>query len=582
MSESLTQINRKITLGIILLFLVIGGVFRFYSIDWGEPYFFHPDERNIASSVSQLRFPDQMSPNFFAYGSLPIYIIYFTGAGLNFVRQMPVNEVKFEDAIIIGRLYSAFFSILLIPLMISILFRIHTHATNFKNLSLFLVLIFSATSIGLIQYAHFATFEMWLTFFSIVLFWLCLKYYSKNSYRNAVFCGLITGVLLATKVAHAVVFVLPVILFLYISIKRKNLKIIDLKTISRIKILLLNLIFEFLPKVLIFSLCVAAVYVLTNPFVIFDYKSFMGSIRYESGVALGSMPVFYTGEFFDSIPIIYHIEKVYPFLLNPVNAIIFVFSLIYVIYAALRARNFLYKFLLAFYFVIFLSNAFMYVKWTRYLVPTLPFIYLICAIALLDLYKYFKALKIEKNLDLKYFIAILFAGINLLFAYAFIATVYMAEDTRVAARNFALQNIQSDSRILSEVYDLGIVPFNNDFRNIELYNFYDLDTQNLDVDYGTEGDLPYELIEKVESARYIILPSQRIYGTRIKNPIDFPRGFAFYSKLFRGEAGFRKIYETPCDFLCKIIYMNDPVFRYEQTANVFDRPTAFIFERNSK
>lgn len=576
MSLNSTTVKSKIFIFIFILLIYITVLFRIYNIDWGAPYYFHPDERNIASSVSQLRFPEQMNPNFFAYGSLPIYSIYFTGLGLNFARQIQDTAVKFEDAIVIGRFFSVLFSLLIIPLMVDILFRIHKNSKSFEKLSIFLIFVFSATSVGFIQYAHFATFEMWLTFFTALLFWFCVKFFTDSSFKNVIWCGVVMGILISTKVSHAALLPLPAIMFFYPVIKKDGFYNRDFKIFKNIKIFLLNIFVGFLPKLFLFLIFTILIYFLTNPFVVIDFKSFSGSMTYESGVALGSIPVFYTGEFFDSIPVLYHIEKIYPFLLNPFNFIIFFLSLIYV---SVKKKNFLYKYLLAFYFVLFLSNAFVYVKWTRYLVPTLPFVYLICAIAIVDLYKEFKSSYISKIKAAGYFPAVVFIAVNAFFGYAFFGTVYLSGDTRVAARDFAMRNVQSDARIISEVYDLGIVPFNNDYKSIELYNFYDLDTQNLDVEYGTEGNLPHELIQKLESAQYIILPSQRLYATRVKNPADFPRGFAFYSNLFRGDLDFKKIYETPCDVFCKITYLNDPVFRYEQTANVFDRPTVYIFER---
>ena len=50
--------------------------FVFYNLNWGAPFYFHPDERNIASSIVQLKFPDNLNPNFFAYGAFPIYLIF--------------------------------------------------------------------------------------------------------------------------------------------------------------------------------------------------------------------------------------------------------------------------------------------------------------------------------------------------------------------------------------------------------------------------------------------------------------------------------------------------------------------------
>ena len=132
-------------------------------------------------------------------------------------------------------------------------------------------------------------------------------------------------------------------------------------------------------------------------------------------------------------------------------------------------------------------------------------------------------------------------------------------------------NIPNDSQILSEVYDMGIVPFNPYYSKITLFNFYDLD-QTPDIK-------SLELENFLSQSQYIILSSQRILKTRLINKDIFPNGHKFYNELINGKLGYKKIYETSCDIFCKITYLGDPVFSFEQTANVFDRPTVFIFKK---
>ena len=108
------------------------------------------------------------------------------------------------------------------------------------------------------------------------------------------------------------------------------------------------------------------------------------------------------------------------------------------------------------------------------------------------------------------------------------------------------------------------------FSRIDLFNFYDLDLNPAKK---------AELNTRLSSYNYIILPSQRILRSRLLHSAQFPEGYQFYRDLFSGNLGFEKIYETPCDMWCNITYLGDPVFRFEETANVFDRPTVFIFKR---
>ena len=197
--------------------------------------------------------------------------------------------------------------------------------------------------------------------------------------------------------------------------------------------------------------------------------------------------------------------------------------------------------------------------------PTLPFIYLIIAITL----SYFLKKKYQQFNKI---IILTIVITNIIFALSYFITAFVRPDTRVAAYQFARRIIPSHSPIMSEVYDLGIVPFNPWFTNIALLNFYELDNHSLEISLTT-------LQTNLEKYEYIILPSQRILKTRIEKKEKFPLGNIFYEGLVNGKWGYKKIYESPCDLACKIAYLGNPIFGLEQTTNVFDRPTIMIFKK---
>ncbi len=221
--------------------------------------------------------------------------------------------------------------------------------------------------------------------------------------------------------------------------------------------------------------------------------------------------------------------------------------------------------------LLFFSQAFLFVKWTRYIVPTLPFVYLILALSITDILQL--VTKKHQISSLKYIVFSFLITISTIFALAYVITAFVQTDTRIAASLWAKQHIPSQAKILSESYDLGIVPFNADFPNISLFNFYDLDSPGLEGTYR-------QLTEALRTNEYIILPSQRIYQMRLSNAGKFPSGNRFYTMILSNQLGFTKIYETPCDMFCRITYMDNPIFSYEQTANVFDRPIVMIFRKN--
>lgn len=541
---------------VIILLTIIGGIFRFYDLNWGAPYYFHPDERNIASSISQLRFPDNLNPHFFAYGSFPIYTVFFIGTLVNFFSSCSAIEtcnVTFEQAMIIGRILSATLATLLIPLVYFLGKRIGGNSVGL------LASAFTTFSVGLIQYGHFATFEIWTTFFIIFQIYLAIWYLEEKSTFRYIPLLIVTGILTAIKISNIVFIVIPCICLLFGVFSNQKLHKHQLPGL-----LIKQIVIFFLSFTVIFS-----VFLMTNPYMFLASEEFQNSIQYESAVALGTLDVFYTGEFVNSVPVLFQGVKVLPFLLNPIVFVVALVSVFYFFFLTFQKKSPQLYLIIASFSLLFFSQTFLYVKWVRYMVPTLPFFYLFLAYSLTHI-QYVTNLKIRTRILVGVVIGLVLASI--IFSYSFLHTVYVEMDTRLHARDFAISKIPQETAIVSEVYDMGIVPFNENFSNITLFNFYDLDSQGLQVQT--------ELSRTLSLSDYIILPSQRLLSTRLRHKEAFPIGAVFYKSLQTDTKQYTQIYETPCSLFCMITYLGDPSFRYEGTANVFDRPTIKIYKLN--
>ena len=538
----------------LLLFslILIGGFLRFYNLNWGAPFYFHPDERNIASSVSQLQFPSTMNPHFFAYGSLPIYAIFFSALPLALTTchdSFSLCRVRFEDAILFGRAYSAFFSLLLIPLMFFLGKRLFSEKAGLLGAAL------ATFTTGLIQFAHFATFELWSTFFSVILFLISIHILEKPSKKNILLVAIATGLLMAIKATNLLLLPLPFIALGIGLYKQKSSR-------SNARFLV-KLLISYLFVLLVTGL----IFLLTNPFTILDFKEFQGTMHYESGVALGTIPVFYTGEFYSTIPVAYQLFKIFPFLLNPLLTILCVVGFFYGLYALIKKRAAKKFFLLLTTSLLFLPQAFFFVKWVRYMVPTIPFLLLLCVL-LLELVADSKLLR-KKHIG-KIVIACTVCT-TILFGTSYFMTAFVKKDTRVTASLFAKEHMSQSAPILADVYDMGIVAFNEHFPRITLFNYYDLDSPSPESS-------PQILSSKLNDFDYIVLPSQRLFATRLMRQKNFPEGYKFYHALTTQKNKFQKLYETPCDLFCQITYLGDQVFRFEGTASAFERPPLQIYK----
>ncbi len=534
----------------LLILILIGVLFRFYNLFWGAPFYFHPDERNIAGSISQLNFPSQLNPHFFAYGSLPIYFTFIFGLITNILTNTGTfSTLPFDSAIHSLRIISATFSVLLIPLLYWCGKLLKDTRTGF------LAAIMGMGSIGFIQFAHFGTFEMWLTLFSLLSFTFTLYYLNKPSFSLFLILSVFFGLLLGTKISS--LFLLPLFLIPLLFTKKNALLSFKISTLHLLSFITVSSI----------------IYLLSNPYSILDYPSFKDSITYESHVATGSLLVFYTGEFFKSNPFTFHLIHIYPFLLNPLILTLLIPSLVFLFIFTLKKRSILYLFLLLWLIGTFIPQTLLFVKWTRYVIPTLPFIYLVVSLALVHLYDH---LVKKPILSRKIFLTssiMIFMIINCFFAFSYVYTAFITQDTRIEAANFAKKIFNPQTKVLSEVYDLGITPF-NEFAPITLFNMYDLDP-------GNEISNTKTLHEQLSQSHYLVLPSHRLLKTRILDPKNFPHGHRFYYDLLHGKTQFSKLYETPCDLFCQVTYWSDPVFSFEQTINIFDRPNVYIFKNDN-
>lgn len=629
---------------LILFFLTIIGAFlRFYNLSWGNGFFFHPDERNIASAVLNIHFPDDSNPNFFAYGSLPIYLTYAIGALLTFLTK--TNWLEFEHTILIGRAISATLSTLMIPLVYMVTKIVLTNnklrITNneiSKRCSLLvtryslLVAMLVAFTPGLIQYAHFSTFEIILTFEYLLSLYFALKIAKVGRWRDYIFCALVLGASVATKVTSGLIVPILPLAHLFHRWSHGNLlfertpspsrwksrtlvfKLLDFA--RRIKTVIYDPTTKFMYQYINAKLIASILLVLISSFIlspynILDYSAFRHSMNYEGGVATGSMPVFYTAQFIETIPFWYQITQVFPYILGWPMTVASFLAWIYLLINSLRhsvrktendSHFLLFTLRLcsgqASYFLLFLIlptpyflfHGALFVKWTRYMIPLIPSLAIIAIVGIYHLLN-----SMQANIPVIRYSLFVIGGIFvLLTAVQGISffTIYLQPDTRVAAAQWAAKNIPPDAKILSEIWDLGITPFNTKFptSNIKLFDFYELDGDprvahelaRMENESRREDKLN-ELAERLEESEYIIIPSQRIYKTRLRLPEHFPLGARYYQTLFDGTLGFEKIAEFDSfptfslPFTDYRLPMTDD--NAEETFKVFDHPKVMIFRK---
>lgn len=505
----------------VLVFLFILTIFtRFYKIDWGEGYYFHPDENNMASAISGLRLND-LNPRFFAYGQFPLYLVFFTQTAVHFLTHRVSNLVSYEEAIFGLRFFSAIFSCLSVYVLWklgNLLFRQKKHQYLLAFISIF--------SPGLIQLSHFGTTESILIFVfsSVLLFTVNFIKKQKTNFRQIFLISLILGIGISSKII-SLVFIAPIAIAFCIYFFKKNRKIYIVKW--SLILLLLTAFFT-----CIFS-----------PYNFISYSEFVSSMNYETGVALGTIDVFYTRQFSNTIPYLFQFEKVFPFALGlPV----FIFSLLGFFSCKYKKESLI---ILISSFIYLAYTGQLYIKWFRFMAPIFP-VFIIFAVIFLQ--------KIKNK-----FLFCLLSIISITPGLIFFAQIYFHPDTRIQADKWVKQNIPTGSYILSEERNVISTPFESNKYIVKNFNFYDLDEDPI-----LKSSLPLQLY----LSDYIIIPSRRVYKNH--PAVKFPITANYYKNLFDGSLGFEKI--TTISSLDSFLLESNNA---EETFTVFDHPQILIYKK---
>lgn len=522
----------------LLILIVIGAGLRLFDLNWDGVFNFHPDEMNIAGAINHLRASNFFNPDFFAYGSFPIYTNYA-------VKNLLGSFGFIPSEYLIGRTMSSIASIGCILLVYKIgLILTSKWPERDRKIVLVVATFLTTFSPALIQSAHFMTFETLLAFEYLVFLYFILKADHNQKKLFLYLAAAVIAVAIATKVTS--LFLIPILI---IAIYRKaSLEDNFFRKLKQFgKIIFNATLISFLTLVILF------------PYIFISWNKFIATINYESMVANGSIKVFYTREFLDTVPLFFQLSKQSNFLFGNLAWLIFLGIGVFYLFIKKNKNKISWIFLLLIILLGLLTQCFLFVKWLRYSVTFIPLCSLFAGLGCLYATKIFKIPSMV--------IIILLFFLTLSGSILFM-NVYIQNDTRIAAANWAEKNIDSDSNILSETYDLGILPFNLKFmKNITLFNFYELDRSKKVKELST-------LLEKSD---YFISPSRRISANYKNNQIDLPEVYNFYQSLNDGNLGFDliKVFQTRTDYYLLGYKPED----LEGTFEAFDHPTVKIYKK---
>jgi len=527
----------------LLLFLflltLIGGFLRFYNLNWDNGNFFHPDERNIDNAVSQIKFFSQLNPNFFAYGGFLIYLYRATGDILNLLTHNTTWTYDWGHINILGRFYSALFSTLTIPLIFILSKNI------FNKYVAIITSLLTAFCVSFIQTAHFSITENFLILVSVLICFLSLKLLKTRKLKYYILCGISLGIAIATKTTALSFAIFPLMAH-FLTITKPPYKFF-----KRVGVLISFLLIAFI------------VFTFFSPYTFLSWTKFMESMKYESGVALGTLPVPYTLQFDHTLPYIFQLKN-FLWQMGPV-AYFLIPSVVFFIIIIIRSKNPKFILFLPFLLIYFSYVGYWHTKFIRFMLPIFPFMIMLISYLLYAIQKRIK--RLGKLLILISVIS------TIVWALAFFS-IYIKEQTRISASKWIYKNIPIGSKILGEHWDDGLpLTINNNapnVYNIEQLKIYDEDNQDK-INYYAE---------KLSQADYIVINSRRLYGTLINLPEKYPITSNYYKLLFSDKLGYQKVAEFSSYPEIFGFVINDDAS--EETFQVYDHPKVIIFKNEKR
>ncbi|GMR09915.1 MAG: hypothetical protein BMS9Abin28_0736 [Anaerolineae bacterium] len=197
-------LRRRYTIEIILIgVLLLAAALRLVGIGWDRQTHMHPDERFLTMVETSLQFPDSIgqyfdtatspfNPNnvghtFFVYGTLPIFLVRIIGEW--------ISQTGYDQIYIVGRAASAVFDTVSVYLIYLIGARLYSRRVGL------LAAAFTATSVLLIQHAHFFVVDTFANTFILIGIYFAVRAMDEGKLLHYVLFGAALGMAVASKIS---------------------------------------------------------------------------------------------------------------------------------------------------------------------------------------------------------------------------------------------------------------------------------------------------------------------------------------------------------------------------------------------
>jgi hypothetical protein len=565
---------------ILIAILIVAFGLRIFGLNWDQNQHLNPDERFLTMVTQQVDWPSlgnyfhplksTLNPynngfNFFVYGTLPLKIGKLASA------ISPTTGYLYNNITLIGRLISALLDVGIVYLIFLISKSIFGGKRALIASSLYSLYVLP------IQLSHFYSVDTFLVFFITLSSLFLIKFlldHQKLIYM--LLLGITFGLAIASKIS-ALVFA-PIIITSIIFDALKN---------KEIRAALLNIIILFTVAYLSFRVADPRAFSSANflnpklnPIFIQNLsqlRSFVqpdttfppsvqwlstDSIIYSvSNIALWGLglPLFMLALMAIINSTIVLIQKYHKKIFRPIEFLV-----------SLEVKDYVHFLMLFWILLLFIYQGLQFAKPMRYLYPIYPFIAIISANSLLNAINKLK--KTIRNKKLLILINTILGILLILWPVAF-TQIYTRPHSRVSASKWMFENIPAGSTLSCEHWDdclpLSLNGFSNRLYKIETLEMYNPD----DVEKWDKINTQLQEID------YLILSSNRLWGSIPKVPERYPIASQFYSDLFSGRTNFKQVAEFHSYPTIPFVNIEIPDASADESFTVYDHPQVLIYKR---
>lgn len=510
-----------------MLVLALG--LRLFGVNWDQGGLFHPDERAILMNVYDLGAPGPQdlkslfdaqaspwNPGWFNYGSLPLYLLKSFQ-----ILSSPFKEFDLFDLRIPGRVMSALADTAVVGLVFTLGRRWYG-----TRVGLLAGTLATLAVIG-IQLSHFYAVDTLLTLFVVaaVLFMARLAYTGR--YRDAAGAGLFAGLAFATKVSALALGAPLIVAFLIFAFSAPG----DALAPAERSALSLARRGRALRGLSLAAGVGLLAVIITQPYMFLDFRTFLAHTLEQSQMVRRAIDYPYTRQYIDTPRILYQAWQIGTWGLGPVLGALAWAGVAWAAVRAWRQQRKAELVILAWIVPYLALTLWFNVKFMRYMLPAVPFMLLFGSqmlwqgidrlITLLPRYR--------KWVALAALAAVLVPTAHYALSYV---TIYSRDHPAVRAAAFLDADAAPAPLILKEHWEEGL-PGLGRFRvqELELYN----------PDFGQKFE---RIARQLAVGDYLILYSNRLYGTLSRLPDQYPNSVSYYRALFAGQLGYEVVFSA--------------------------------------